>query len=96
MKEELAEKLEVSRQAVAKWEHYQKTIKTIINISNGSGEQPDSDVAMNVIMMWIILAILSAVFAALTSILAKMGIDGLRLKSRVEQQFMEQFSAFFK
>ena len=44
---------------------------------------------MNVIMMWIILAILSAVFAALTSILAKIGIDGLRLKSRVEQQFME-------
>ena len=29
------------------------------------------------------------VFAALTSILAKIGIDGLRLKSRVEQQFME-------
>lgn len=32
---------------------------------------------MNVIMMWIILAILSAVFAALTSILAKIGIDGV-------------------
>lgn len=28
-------------------------------------------------MMWIILAILSAVFAALTSILAKIGIDGV-------------------
>ena len=36
-----------------RWEHYQKTIKTIINISNGSGEQPDSDLAMNVIMMCI-------------------------------------------
>ena len=30
-----------------------------------------------VIMMWIIFAILSAVFAALTSILAKVGIDGV-------------------
>ena len=28
-------------------------------------------------MMWIIFAILSAVFAALTSILAKVGIDGV-------------------
>lgn len=30
-----------------------------------------------VIKMWIIFAILSAVFAALTSILAKIGIDGV-------------------
>lgn len=30
-----------------------------------------------VVMMWIILAILSAVFASLTSILAKIGLDGV-------------------
>ena len=38
-----------------------------------NGEKPETGVNI----MWLILAILSAVFAALTSILAKVGIDGV-------------------
>ena len=38
-----------------------------------NGEKPE----MGVKIMWLILAIFSAVFAALTSILAKVGIDGV-------------------
>ena len=36
-----------------------------------------NEICIGVVMMWFVFALLSAVFAALTSILAKVGIDGV-------------------
>ncbi len=36
--------------------------------------------------MWLVLALLSAIFAALTSILAKIGIDGVQILQRPSER----------